>query len=643
MKKSNVLKVLIAVILVLALLPSCGTKTIGDIETKQDSALHGEKESAKKKEEPGVIGLTAKKLFEFDGYDVSRMYKNLLIYKNDTGDKYGLRLYNGTDTGPKFDYIDENEGLITVSDSFYSKYKASDDVASVNVFGLYDSYGNKITGCDYACFKKLNDRYAEAYRATSPVSEGMSDSLRKGEKYAGTNVTGPHFSYEKSFIDLKTGKTIDESQMNYFNTSGKKSFKDASYVIRTTELDTVYDIDDSVLFTYDPEEYRVSFMDDDYYVAEKTVNGETSYYLLDKTGKTVYNDISRNFDVYGNVISMLKDGQYYLYDFDGKQILDKSVDYVLSESLTKDLLIAKTADEFIFLNGEGKKLLTVPNNDEDDIDLNSSYGLVYKKDKESGDSYYNYSEKKYSIKGYRTSPAGHMLVTVTDGDSRYDLIDATNGNMLCQGYKSYYCSNPIDGCCIVTARRIEGGSDIYLIQNKIDAVKNSFENDETLSSNKLGVIYEMKEDLFGSLEKALKNAGLTASIDRDSGEIAFDAAVIFAGDSAELSDAGKKLLDSFMKAYNSVLSDEKFKGFIEKTVVEGHTAPLANSTYESGLPLSKERAGNVMDYCKSAGGSADSFEAVGYSNSMPIYNLDGTVNLDASRRVTFKCIINADY
>ena len=91
----------------------------------------------------------------------------------------------------------------------------------------------------------------------------------------------------------------------------------------------------------------------------------------------------------------------------------------------------------------------------------------------------------------------------------------------------------------------------------------------------------------------------------------------------------------------------KMRGF--KTLIEGHTAPLAGSTYESGYSLSLERATNVMNYCLSAeSGAADSalaktLEAVGYSNSQPIYNADGSVNLDASRRVSFRFMVNIEF
>ena len=110
-----------------------------------------------------------------------------------------------------------------------------------------------------------------------------------------------------------------------------------------------------------------------------------------------------------------------------------------------------------------------------------------------------------------------------------------------------------------------------------------------------------------------------------------------------VTDDGKALLDKFLAAYTNVIFNEKYAGFVSKTMVEGHTAPVAGCTYESDLPLSEERANNVLTYCLSAetsGKLAGHLEAIGYSNSKPVYGSDGQVDMAASRRVTFRIIVN---
>lgn len=83
-------------------------------------------------------------------------------------------------------------------------------------------------------------------------------------------------------------------------------------------------------------------------------------------------------------------------------------------------------------------------------------------------------------------------------------------------------------------------------------------------------------------------------------------------------------------------------------MIEGHTAPVSGSTYESGLPLSEQRANNVKNYCVSSETGVDTsklaanLEATGLSNSKPVYDNSGKVDMAASRRVSFRFIINLE-
>lgn len=160
----------------------------------------------------------------------------------------------------------------------------------------------------------------------------------------------------------------------------------------------------------------------------------------------------------------------------------------------------------------------------------------------------------------------------------------------------------------------------------------------TMESSEIQKIAEKKSDLFDALYAEFTAQGIAATINRQNGEINIDASVLFGGDSAVISDSGKALLDKFIVAYTSVAGDEKYSDFIAKTVIEGHTAPVAGSTYESGLPLSTERAENVKNYCLSTVKTAE-LEAQGMSNTVPIYDLSGQVDMAASRRVSFKIAV----
>ena len=172
---------------------------------------------------------------------------------------------------------------------------------------------------------------------------------------------------------------------------------------------------------------------------------------------------------------------------------------------------------------------------------------------------------------------------------------------------------------------------------------------EELDEAQLKKLFEKAEDLTADLEKAFSDAGISVTVNRETGEMAMDSSVLFGGDSAVLTDAGKALLKKFMSAYPAIVYGDKYKDFVTGTMVEGNIAPIDGSTYESGLPLSEERASVVKEFCLSAECGTDAkyieklktdLVTLGKSNTDPIYDDEGNVDLDASRRVSFRFLIN---
>ncbi len=149
------------------------------------------------------------------------------------------------------------------------------------------------------------------------------------------------------------------------------------------------------------------------------------------------------------------------------------------------------------------------------------------------------------------------------------------------------------------------------------------------------------------LSARLAEAGIVLDVDARTCEITLPAAILFAGDSSELSKEGKDFLAKYVGIYNAVILNSDYNRYVGYILIEGHTAPLADSTYESGLPLSQERAEVVRDFCLSeqAGTSAADaaklgslLVAQGSSNTRPVMKADGTADLNASRRVTFRVL-----
>lgn len=168
-----------------------------------------------------------------------------------------------------------------------------------------------------------------------------------------------------------------------------------------------------------------------------------------------------------------------------------------------------------------------------------------------------------------------------------------------------------------------------------------------LSDDKLKEAVEKKENLLEDLAAAFDEAGLNVAVNTQTGEIALDSAVLFGEDESAIFEDGKVFLQKFMEIYTSVVFNEKYSGFVSRIVVEGHTD--TQGSYDHNQKLSEARANSVMAYCLSAECGVDAtytealqtmLEAVGYSYDKPIYLENGEVDMAASRRVSFRFIIN---
>ena len=159
-------------------------------------------------------------------------------------------------------------------------------------------------------------------------------------------------------------------------------------------------------------------------------------------------------------------------------------------------------------------------------------------------------------------------------------------------------------------------------------------------------IVEKKANLIDDLAAAYEEAGLNVTIDRQTGEIAMDSTVLFGVNKADISQEGAVFLQKFMQVYASVVFSDAYTDFVSKIMVEGHTD--TSGEYDMNLELSQKRAEGVLNYCLSeecgvaeyAQALAAMMQAQGYSYDRPVYDEAGNVDMEASRRVSFRFIIN---
>ena len=163
-----------------------------------------------------------------------------------------------------------------------------------------------------------------------------------------------------------------------------------------------------------------------------------------------------------------------------------------------------------------------------------------------------------------------------------------------------------------------------------------------VQQQRLDDLVGVRTKIVRELTTALNRANLKASVDANTGDIMLESAVFFDVGKNEIKEAGQQFLEKFIPVYLGVLLQDEYGDFVGEIIIEGHTDTLG--TYLTNLELSQERALSVAAFClespklsqKQLEKLRDILTAKGRSYSDPIYNADGTINMDASRRVEFK-------
>lgn len=204
----------------------------------------------------------------------------------------------------------------------------------------------------------------------------------------------------------------------------------------------------------------------------------------------------------------------------------------------------------------------------------------------------------------------------------------------------------------------EQKSALELLQALLDAQQQELADKEALVSSQeeelaaqqeqLDRIIGVKTDLIEALKTEFESTNLSVSVDSKTGAITLDSSVLFDTEEYDLTEAGAQLLAEFVPIYIRVLLSPEFSGYVSEIIIEGHTD--IEGTYMHNLALSQQRALAVATFCLDPEAGVlteqeiDSLRTIltanGRSFSDPVYNADGTVDMDASRRVEFKFRLN---
>lgn len=173
-------------------------------------------------------------------------------------------------------------------------------------------------------------------------------------------------------------------------------------------------------------------------------------------------------------------------------------------------------------------------------------------------------------------------------------------------------------------------------------VLNSQKEAMAAQAEKIDNIIGVRTQIVSTLSQTLSSSGLRATVDSTTGDIVLESAVFFDFNSAKLSAEGQQLLDKFLPAYMSVLLSDDYKDYLGEIIIEGHTDSVGE--YMTNLELSQSRAQTVVRYCLTTPAlTREQRELLrtlivpkGKSYTDPVYNADGSINDEKSRRVEFK-------
>ena len=183
--------------------------------------------------------------------------------------------------------------------------------------------------------------------------------------------------------------------------------------------------------------------------------------------------------------------------------------------------------------------------------------------------------------------------------------------------------------------------------SKINTVE--FEKMKKQMAEHFGTKYESPTDSLGKfINNVLVEAGVakdaTMTSDGISVSIAFHSTLFFDTMSAEISEAGKKILDKLIQGLSE---QQKKNGKNYKIVVEGHTdsQPIVGGPFPSNWELSSSRATRVVRLFLEKSFLPENLLAIGFADTQPVVtsrNPDGTwnePNLAKNRRVVLRVLM----
>lgn len=367
------------------------------------------------------------------------------------GKRYGIMSFDGSaDSGAIYAQCRPLGNYFLVA----KETGVESDIKTLNTAGVVDAWGNVLVPLAYASVVAVDDRFVRVAELTEVVST-RDEAITEFTSSTGDEV---HCAGNWYMYDLTTGKKVPGATghkryaaYSYggkyvkYVTDDKKEYvvtpegdelpaeaihlKNGYYALEATH--GVYDAYGKQLFTYDPNGYVPC--DDqqsgDYIVAKKTVDGKDSYVVMDLTGQVLSGEMPAEPKICGSMLLMNKK----VCNLKGEVLFPSECNALYMDAVTKQAWVFSDSvtKEKIMFDKDGNVLYR---SGIEDVTFNVNNFDMHKKDGENESNHLTLKDQSYTLKGTAVGP---WLVTTTNEDGTYNLVETISGQTLLSNYAAF--------------------------------------------------------------------------------------------------------------------------------------------------------------------------------------------------------------
>lgn len=417
--------------------------------------------------------LSATLLGKFDKENAALSSAGAVVYSENG--KFGIASLDGkNDTGAVFANAAEDNGKFIV---YKNQIGGDMGVDTINCCGIVDENCQVLLPQEYGYIKMYGSRYAVVIKAESIVEK--EDDYHFYYYVYSENGGNIYYSGEWSVFDTQNkcfvkGLGGRDNPKLYPTESGLLQYEDENgvirtlngrgnpvpesafifpnggYVVETANGGVLFDPEGNVVFNIDRLGfYPMKYIGNGLFVAERSVDGQTGYAVMNSNGELVSAIFDYEIYVTGRIIRC----NNKIYDYEGRLLTQESYYNSVWGDAFGGSCVLENSKEQVYISAKGEVLYKCSSYDKY-IDT-AFQGKI-----SDGVNGFSLADGEFSI-----SMAGNPLIpwvySVPNGET-FDLYDSISGEILLSGYKSFAACR-FDGVYIVGAVNQKGILELYSV------------------------------------------------------------------------------------------------------------------------------------------------------------------------------------